>query len=578
MTNFFTNAIDELYNLIIQPINDTYKKQAILYYKKKLNMNYNESFGEYYYKIKTEKKSKGVVYTPYKISNYIIKNTIDKSKVLNNPYIKIVDPSCGTGNLIIPCFLYLREIYTENLSYFNLKFNLNLDENNINKHIIQNNLYGFDIDDISIKILEIDLFVKSGYIDIKNFVHGDFLTAKVNTKFDIIIANPPYIGKKNIDKDYSKTIKSLYKDIYKDKSDIVYCFFQKSLQIIKVNGRLGFIMSRYFMESPSGKELRKILKQFCIIYKIVDFYGIRPFKNVGIDPVMIFLVYNEKDNYDIEVIKPKSNTKNIYFFESNNELKKFYINKNILDNERWIIRDECERNIVKKIENKCFTNLNNICYSYQGIITGCDKAFIVNSEDIKREKLERELIKPWIKNSYIKKLEVKRNDKYIIYTNFIDDIQKYPRTLNHIIKYKQKLSQRRECRNGSKKWYEIQWGRDYTIFEGEKIVFPYKSHINRFALDKGSYFSADVYCLVLKKNVPFTYEYLLFLLNSKIYEFYFKTYAKKLGSNIYEYYPNNVMKLSIPVFKDFNNDEEELYKFFEFNDEEIKIINQNTKD
>ncbi|MFD3156183.1 Eco57I restriction-modification methylase domain-containing protein [Haloimpatiens sp. FM7330] len=576
--------IDEIYKIIFQPIDIMYKIQAINNYKSKLNIDKSVEFSKIYSKYIQKNKIKGVVYTPKEIANFIIKNTINEEDVVNNPYIKIVDPACGCGNIIIPCFNYIRKIYMKNLKQINSKFNLNLKEDNINKHIIENNLYGFDVDELALKILTIDLFCCSGQSN-NNFFKKDFLLGDVDSKFDIFIANPPYIGKKSINKDYSKKLKNVYKDIYKDKSDLSYCFFQSALSKINKSGKLGFITSRYFLESPSGEELRKVLKEICSIYKIVDFYGIRPFKNVGIDPVIIFLSNERLSNYDIEVIKPMQNKHrgkkefyNSLFLSMGKEYNKFYLNKNLLNNKGWILRDEKERNIINKIEEKSFTNLRNICDSYQGIITGCDKAFVVNKKDIQNEKLEQDIIRPWIKSSYIQKNLVKKYDNYLIYSDFIHDVEKYPNSIKHIEEYKDKLMNRRECIRGVRKWYQLQWGRVHSIFESKKIVFPYKSNKNRFALDKGSFFSADVYCLILNKNVPFTYEYLLFLLNSKVYEFYFKTFAKKLGEDLYEYYPNNLMKLCIPTMFDFHNDEMELYKFFELDEEEIRIIKENTKD
>ena len=40
-------------------------------------------------------------------------------------------------------------------------------------------------------------------------------------------------------------------------------------------------------------------------------------------------------------------------------------------------------------------------------------------------------------------------------------------------------------------------------------------------------------------------EYLVGLLNSNIYEFYFKLFAKKLGKGMYDYYPNSILDLKI---------------------------------
>ena len=83
--------------------------------------------------------------------------------------------------------------------------------------------------------------------------------------------------------------------MYKDKGDLSYCFFKKALEDLENGGKLTFITSRYFLESPSGEDLRKVLKEVCTIDKIIDFYGIRPFKNIGIDPVILFITNYQND-------------------------------------------------------------------------------------------------------------------------------------------------------------------------------------------------------------------------------------------------------------------------------------------
>jgi adenine-specific DNA-methyltransferase len=581
MIDSFTKKVDEIYNLILEPIDDMYKHIAIKNYKKEMNIETEEPFSIYYYKFVQLNKEKGIVYTSFEIADYIIKNTIKVEDIINNPFMRIVDPACGCGNIIIPCYKYILELYSENLEEINKKNNINIEKKNLPMHIIKYNLFGFDIDENALKVLQIDLYTISNYIHHYNFNKVDFLTEELDNKFDIFISNPPYVGQKSVSREYSIKLKSMYKEMYKDKGDISYCFFQKAILNLQKSGKLSFITSRYFLESPSGETLRKVLKELCSIEKIVDFYGIRPFKNAGVDPVIIFLRNEQNMDREIEVIKPKitkGKNKNEFYkslFKGEGEAyNTFYIKKNLLNNSGWILRNEKERNIINKIEKNSFTTLGNICNSFQGIITGCDKAFIVDSATAKYENLEQDILKPWIKSSYIKKYEVNQNDKYLIYSDRIKIEENYPSSLLHISEYKEKLLNRRECRNGIRKWYELQWGRNESIFAGTKIVLPYKAENNRFALDTGSYFSADVYALILKDNVPFTYEYLLYVLNSDIYEFYFKTFGKKLGENLYEYYPNNLMKLCIPTMEE-NLCENYLYEIFKFTNEEIQIIKSN---
>lgn len=578
MSNFFMEKTSEAYDVILQPIDIIYKLTAINNCKAALNIGKAESFGEYYNRLVQDRKEKGIVYTPFEIANYIIENTIDKEAIIKNPFLRIADPACGCGNLIIPCYFYLRKLYKENLNIINENHNMVLSVEDIDKHIVENNLYGFDTDEFALKILILDLFNASHNVKLENFAANDFLLNSGDEKLDFFIGNPPYIGQKSINKEYSTAVRKLYRELYKDKGDVSYCFFGAALNKLKKGGKLTFITSRYFLESPSGEILRKTLKEFCSIEKIVDFYGIRPFKNIGIDPVIIFLTLGES-NEEIEVIKPLLHSEKEFFnslFQKNGtRFVVFNINKNLLNDKGWILRNSRERTIINKIEKKCFTSLGNICSSYQGIITGCDKAFVVDEKTIRDESLEQDLIKPWIKSSLIEKDKVNRANSFLIYSDLIKNVNSYPNSIRHISHHKDKLQERRECKNGVRHWYELQWGRVNSIFEGEKIVFPYKASKNRFALDKGSFFSADVYCLTLKEAVPFTYKFLLKILNSKVYEYYFKTFAKKLGEDIYEYYPNNIMKLCLPTMMDIPSDVDGfLYNYFQLEASEIEIIEQ----
>ncbi|AAK80265.1 adenine-specific DNA-methyltransferase [Clostridium acetobutylicum] len=574
----FFKKIDDIYNEIKKSGDIETKLKYINKFRKDLDVNY--SFSEKYYNFVSMKKERGVVYTPLKISNYIIDSTISEEDIIKNPFLKIVDPACGCGNIIIPCFIYLRNIYIKNLDKINNINKLELREENINYHIIKNNLFGYDVDLNAIKVLTIDLFCESKCFS-SNFLCKDFLLDEIGIKYDIFLSNPPYVGLKSINKEYSAILKTMYPS-YKDKADISYCFFEKSILCLKIDGKLGFITSRYFLESQSGEELRRILVEKCSLYKIVDFYGIRPFKKAGIDTVMIFLERGIGDRKSIEIIKPKimkNNRKDEFYYSlfngTNEGIDKFYINIKALDSKRWILRKDEEIDIINKIEKNSMATLGSICKSYQGIITGCDKAFIVDKETALRKNLEKEILRTWIKNKNVTKYNVNKNDLYIIYSDFIDEPSKYPNAINYINEYKYKLQMRRECLKGIRKWYQLQWGRKSQVFEGKKIIFPYKASKNRFAIDKGSYFSADVYCIVINDESIFTYDYLTDILNSKTYEFYFKTFAKKLGENIYEYYPNTLMKLCIPAPLNYEHEfkEEMLYEKFGFTEREIKIIN-----
>ncbi|AWH78459.1 Eco57I restriction-modification methylase domain-containing protein [Clostridioides difficile] len=515
------------------------------------------------------KKASGIYYTPKIIVDYIVKKTLKNHDIIKNPYPRILDISCGCGNFLLEVYDILYDLFEENIYELKKKY----DENywivdNIHRHILNYCIYGADIDEKAISILKDSLTNKKVVNDLDesdikiNLFCCDSLKKKWRYKFDYIVGNPPYIGHKKLEKKYKKFLLEKYSEVYKDKADLYFCFYKKIIDILKQGGIGSVITPRYFLESLSGKDLREYIKSNVNVQEIVDFLGANIFKNIGVSScILTFDKKKTKETY-IDVFKIKNEDICINKFETLEELLKsskfehFNINQRLLSDE-WILVNKDDETFYNKIQEKCKYSLEDIAISFQGIITGCDKAFILSKDDVKLNLVDDKFLKCWIKSKNINKYIVDKSEYRLIYSNDIDNENTNKRILDEIIGvYKTKLENRRECKSGIRKWYELQWGREKLFFERKKIMYPYKSNENRFAIDYDNNFSsADVYSFFIKEEYldKFSYEYLVGILNSSVYDKYFKITAKKMSKNIYDYYPNKVMK--IRIFRDNNYEE-----------------------
>lgn len=542
--------------------------------------------------IKT-RKERGIYYTPYIVVEYILNKTLKKHDVVENPYPKILDLCCGCGNFLIEAYDILYKKFYQNIDNLNQKYGDSfVSEESIGVHIIKNCIFGVDTDRDALEIL------KSHFVDILgesmedfNIFCGDSLAIDFKEifgvdKFDYIVGNPPYIGQKLLDNKYKKFLYKEYEEVYKGKGDLYFCFYKRILDLLDQNGIAGIITPRYFMQSPSGKLLRKYLVDNSKINTIVDFLGTNIFKGLGIASCIVlfehFQYMDSQTNYiDLyKIIDDNINIKeitNLDDYLSQDNFRKLKVTLSALG-ESWIMVDQEDFKFYNKIQNRTQYFLEEICESFQGIITGCDKAFVIKNDDENIEKINKNLLKNWIKNKDVGKYIISNSQYRLIYSNDIDTEENYKFVIDtYLLPYKEKLLNRRECIRNTRKWYELQWGRDKHLFEQKKIMYPYKSRNNRFAIDvDNSYVSADVYSLYIKDEYKqeFSYEYLVGLLNSQIYDKYFKIIGKEMGKKIFDYYPNKVMKLKI--FKDENYEEIEALskKIIDLSKKRMYIIDQ----
>lgn len=535
MLELFTSQLKDLYKRLISG------DQVSLDINFFRNRWGEEKLGEVYQKLckKELKKDMGSFYTPFEIVDYMVHKLLEGFDYSSEKFVKILDPSCGGGYFLFRVYKTL----LEKARYAGLK--------NPEQHILKYNLFGCDTDEVAVAICMIEFYELTGLIA-KNIVVKDFLL-EYDEEVNLIIGNPPYLGHKRLDKAYREKLGNAFGDVFYNKGDLSYCFIKKSIDALGADGKLMFFTSRYMLEALSGNGIREYIKKQGFVSSIIDFYGVRVVKGAGVDTI-IFEFTNKNSIKKTEVFRLKENAAGIgskIFCDIKTQQYDYVhhrtVNLQELSSKGFSFLTEQEQGILEKIRGNI---LGELCESYQGIITGCDKAFVMKRNRAEELEIEKTLVKPWLKNKNIKPFTITPTDEVIIYSDQILDEEKYENALKFINRYRENLEKRRECKKGSRKWYELQWGRSIALFEGEKIIFPYKAASNRFAIDKGHCFSADVYCITLMEQFKpfFSYEYLVGVLNSSLYEFYIKSFAKKLGDDLYDYYPNKIMTIRIPDY------------------------------
>ncbi len=282
--------------------------------------------------------------------------------------LKILDPACGSGSFLIGAYQALldehRHYYAEQarqraaqderprlLDAEEGEYKLSLLEK---ADILRNNLYGVDIDAQAVEITMMSLYIKmledergaltgTGVLprlrdNIKcgNSLIGfdiyddaarastDADKARINPfdwhseregfgailnagGFDAVIGNPPYIllqilGERRIF-DYlsSKYRAATYK------IDTYQVFLELSSKLLRIDGRLGFIVPNTFLRNKHSRALRQVILETSNI-QLLHLYSYRVFAKASVDTCVIVLQKTNKPDphHEVQIVRSSS--------------------------------------------------------------------------------------------------------------------------------------------------------------------------------------------------------------------------------------------------------------------------------
>jgi hypothetical protein len=393
----------------------------------------------------------------------------------------------------------------------------------------------------------------------------------VEDGFDIVIGNPPYIQLQTSIDGLKTKVGDLYIDegykTFEKKGDIYCLFYEKGISLLKDNGILIYITSNKWMKAGYGNKLRNYLAMNSNPILLLDFGGTRVFKSATVDVNIIILQKSNNQN------KTKGCTIETSL---NDENLKDYVDKNssnisLSSESAWIISNEIETSIRRKIE-EIGTPLKDwdIQINY-GIKTGCNEAFIISGEKraelIKDDPKSAEIIRPILRGRDIKRYGYEFYDLYLINThNGIKskgilpiDINDYPAIKRHLDKYWDKISIRDDQGDTP---YNLRNCIYTDLFLTQKIVYAELVQTPRFHLDQENFFVSNTGYVLNGEHLDVLIKYLNSYVMSVIFK---KYYSTGMGESGFRYLKQYLELLPIPKNTKMNNSLLKMY-----NDEDIE--------
>ncbi len=318
----------------------------------------------------------------------------------------------------------------------------------------------------------------------------------VKEGFDVVIANPPYIGIEDISWDLRRFYETIFKTAT-GRFDLYSLFIEKAMQIKLPSGVFAFIIPGKFLNNKQFVTARKIIceNHGVTVVKIDD----KVFDESQVDSVIV-------ENYlPVKSSKPKYKAFKITSQElqllSETEVE------TILQDKEIIFRLEINTkfdNLISKIKENTF-RMKQIGEVKDGIVAGAIKDILFLDKNLDKDS---------------KKLY------------FGKHLSKYHLADTNVwVNYKPDEMMREEIKRQGTKRPGL-WMRDKNIFEREKIIYRKvgKEIIATYG-GKGIYYEQTIHSAHVSDK-RFETKYVLGLFNSMLFKFYYQK-TNSQGGNIF---------------------------------------------
>ncbi|MEB3211906.1 MAG: DNA methyltransferase, partial [Leptolyngbyaceae bacterium] len=311
------------------------------------------SAGETYDQKKGKRKTQGVYYTPAFITQYIVgvalggylerkeralweemgidqirKNAVRQRRAAEITFweryrddvllkTRVIDPACGSGAFLIAAFDFLNRQYervNEQLAALQIADDLGEFVGqrslfDLNKTILNHNLYGVDLSPESVEITKLSLWLKTAergkqltYLD-DNIKVGNSIIADATVDarafdweaafpevfddggFYVVIGNPPYVRQELLTpfKPYLQEHYAAYDGV----ADLYVYFYEKGVNILRPNGVLSYIVTNKWLRAGYGEPLRKFFAENSVFEQIIDFGHAPIFQDADVFPCIV---------------------------------------------------------------------------------------------------------------------------------------------------------------------------------------------------------------------------------------------------------------------------------------------------
>jgi len=398
--------------------------------------------------------------------------------------------------------------------------------------------------------------------------------------FDAIVGNPPYTRVqvlRAIRPEEADAYQARYSSASEGSFDIASLFIERGLELLRPDGRLGYIVSRQFAETAAGRPLRELLANGRHVKEIVDFTDGFVFEEVSAYTMLLTLGRAPSPSYRLTRVSAPPSNSALATAEAAGSKFTWVKPSSTLGAAEWDLESPAEAELLRRLARDNPT-LADVCGDtvFQGVVTGADFVFCLddlgpheNDPSLRKVRHRRTAAEAVVEESLIRPVLAGRSDiqrfshrdaREVLLLPYAreDATQRfellqgaklqtdYPHTWSWLCLQRAEL----EGRTGT--WTEHNWWsysrrQNLERFEERKVLVPYMLDYSCAWLDEGRHFFVNV--TTGGYGIPITDSaegrYLCALLNSRLLSWALRLYSRAFHGGWFAARKGNLVRLPI---------------------------------
>lgn len=383
-------------------------------------------------------------------------------------------------------------------------------------------------------------------------VQGDYLLADMPSEFDFIVGNPPYVRQELIPAPLLEEYRRRYTTLY-DRADLYVPFIERSLHLLKDQGKLSFICSDRWMKNKYGGPLRDLVSQQFHLGAYIDMVDADAFHSeVSAYPAITVISRNrpgptrvaDRPQLDHDYLR----TLALAFHSpvlADTLIRE--ITGIVSGSSPWILDLSAKTLLIKRLEADYPILEEAGCKVGIGVATGADKAFIGQFSELDVEadrKLPLAMAKDLASGHVVWR-------GYGVINPFTDegplvDLAKYPKLRRYLEGHRQQIMGRHVAKKNPENWYRTIDRITPSLSSRPKLLIPDIRGEAQVAFESGNlYPHHNLYFIV---SDTWDLRALQAVLLSSITRLFISTYSTKMRGGYLRFQAQYLRRIRLPTW------------------------------